>query len=62
MKETLPIALARFANQIVSVCAYLSNFKPILVPSSTITLTDMDEDVDKYFEDLSDTSEIELTD
>ena len=56
LKETLPITLARLSNQIVFVCAYLSNFKPVLVPSSTTTFTDTDEDVDKYFEDLSDTS------
>ena len=62
VKETLPKALARLSNQIVSVCAYLSNFIPVLAPSSTMTLTDTYEDVDKYSEDLSDTSEDKLTD
>ena len=61
LKETLPITLARLSNQIVFVCAYLSNFKPVLVPSSTTSLTDTTEDVDKYFEDLSDTSEDEIS-
>ena len=56
------MTFARLSNQIVSLCAYLSNFKLVLVPSSTVTLTDTDEDVDKYFEDLSDTSEDELAD
>ena len=61
LKETLPITLARLSNQIVFVCAYLSNFKPVLVPSSATTLTDTTEDMDKYFEDLSDTSEDEIS-
>ena len=29
LKNTLPISMARLANQIVSVCAYLSNFKTV---------------------------------
>ncbi len=32
LKHTLPISLARISNQIVCVCAYLSNFKPVIVP------------------------------
>ena len=66
----LPITLAWLSNQIVFVCSYLSDFKPILVPPSTTTTTDTDEDVDKYFEDLDkyfedlldDSSEDELSD
>ena len=30
LKETLPLSLARLSNQIVCVCAFLSNFKPAL--------------------------------
>ena len=29
LKHTLPISLSRLSNQIVFVCAYLSNFKPV---------------------------------
>ena len=31
-KGTIPISMARLANQIVCVCAFLSNFQPALVP------------------------------
>ena len=55
LKQTLPISLARLSNQIVFVCAYLSNFKPVLVPSDTLMQTDVVDD-DKYFEDMSDSS------
>ena len=46
--------MARLANQIICVCAYLSNFKPVLVPSESTTQTENDSDVEDYFEDLSD--------
>ena len=42
LKETQPITLAQLSNQIVFVCAYLSNFKPVLVPPSTTSTTDTD--------------------
>ena len=32
LQETIPNNLARLTNQIVHVCAYLSNFHPALVP------------------------------
>ena len=32
LKHTIPITLAGLSDQIVTVCAFLSNFKPILVP------------------------------
>ena len=32
-KGTIPISMARLANQIVCVCAFLSNFQPALVPT-----------------------------
>ena len=60
LKQTLPITLARLSNQIVCVCAYLSNFKTVLVPpeSTGTILMDNDElDVDDYFEELSDSDE-----
>ena len=46
---TLPISLARLANQIVCVCALLSNFQPALVPPATIP---PDSDIEDYFEGL----------
>ena len=54
LKQTLPISMARLANQIVCVCAYLSNFKPVLVPPESTTQTENDPDVEDYFEELSD--------
>ena len=35
-KQTIPITMARLANQIVCVCAFLSNFQPALVPQLLI--------------------------
>ena len=46
--------MARLANQIICVCAYLSNFKPVLVPPESTTPTENDPDVEDYFDDLSD--------
>ena len=43
----LPISMTRLANQIVSVCAYLSNFKTVLLTSNTMGSEDGME-VDKY--------------
>jgi len=57
LKQTLPISLARLSNQIVFVCAYLSNFKPVLVPPESSTSTESEIDVDKYFEDMTDSDE-----
>lgn len=46
LKETIPINLARLTNQIVHVCAFLSNFQPALVPPPELT---SEADVDEYF-------------
>ena len=51
LTETIPITLSRVTNQIVTVCAYLSNFHPVLVP---VPQGNSEEDVDKYIEMLSD--------
>ena len=32
LKETIPISMAQLANQIVFICAFLTNFLPALVP------------------------------
>lgn len=53
LKQTLPISLARLSNQIVCVCAYLSNFKPVLVPGETSYAAE-DNEVEDYFDELSD--------
>ena len=53
LKHTLPISLARLSNQIVTVCAYLSNFKPVLVPSESTMLTENELDVDDYFGEMT---------
>jgi len=55
--DTIPITLVVIANQIVCVCAYLTNFKPVLVPPHESTLDqdiDLDSDVEDYFAGLSD--------
>ena len=56
LKQILPITFARLSNQIVCVCAYLSNFKPVLIPpeSQSTEQTDSEVEVDDYFADLSD--------
>ena len=57
LKNTIPITMAGIANQIVRVCAYLTNFKPVLVPPHESTLdqdVDLDNDVEDYFAGLSD--------
>ena len=49
LSGTLPISLARLANQIVFVCSCLTNFQPALVPPS---ISDTDADVEEYFKSL----------
>ena len=41
LRGTLPISMTRLANQIVSVCAFLSNMQPALIPQPN---TDTDDD------------------
>ena len=36
LKSPLPLSMSRIANQIVTVCALLMNFQPVLIPVSTI--------------------------
>ena len=66
LKQTLPLSLARISNQVVCVCAYLSNFKPVLVPPEASELVDESAltSVDDYFECLDDSEDSgeELTD
>ena len=51
LKGVIPLSMARITNQIVCICAFLTNFQPALVP---LPLTCTESDVDKYFEQLSD--------
>lgn len=55
LTSTLPISMARLSNQIVCVCAFLSNFHPALVPLPPKDLTDSEADADEYFEQLNET-------
>lgn len=54
LKSTLPLSMIRLANQIVTVCAWLSNFNPVLIPPPADTSTE--EEVASYFNALEDTS------
>lgn len=47
LKGTLPLSLARLVNQIVCICAWLTNFQTVLVPT---TDNPSEEDVDEYLE------------
>ena len=57
LKDTLPLSLARLSNQVVCLCAFLSNFTPVLVPPEAQVNKSDELDVDAYFEGWSDDSE-----
>ena len=50
LKETFPISMSRLVNQVVCVCAFLSNLRPALVPPSQLL---SDSDVEDYLNALS---------
>ena len=52
LKGTLPITMIRIANQIVSVCAWLTNFQPALVPLPSDS--SMEDEVASYFQSIED--------
>ena len=52
LKSTIPILLTCLTNQIISVCAFLTNFQPVLIPFPAEGTGD--GDVESYFEQLSD--------
>lgn len=52
LKDTLPLTLARIANHIVCVCAWLVNFQTVLIPPKFFEEVD---DVEEYFDSYYDT-------
>lgn len=55
--------MIRLVNQIVSVCAWLTNFEPALIPLPSDL--SVEEEVDSYFETIEDSdydADSELTD
>ena len=48
LKGTLPLSLEKLANQILSVCAWLTNFQTVLVLT---TKSSSEEEVDDYLHD-----------
>ena len=56
LKHTIPLNLTGLSDQIVTVCTFLSNFKPVLVPPAELYSEDefdSSSDVEDYFADLS---------
>ena len=51
LKGTIPLSMARLTNQIIFVCAFLTNFQPVLIPLPT---DPDDKDIESYFDQLSD--------
>ena len=58
LKSTIPISLSRLTNQIIYVCAFLTNFQPVLIPLPE----EPDIDVEAYFDQLSDCSDADSSD
>ena len=58
LKSTLPLTMARLANQVICVCAWLTSFQPSLVPlqsqpqSEVTDNDDSDVDVEQYFDSV----------
>lgn len=48
LSGTLPLSMAHIANQVVCVCAWLSNFHPTLIAAPTEIF---ESDVDQYFQE-----------
>lgn len=54
LKSTLPLSMARLANQIVCVCAWLTSFQPSIIPLPVSQDIDSDSEVEDYFNTLYD--------
>ena len=50
LKDTIPLSLARLSNQIIFVCAMLTNFLPVLV---TLSNESSESVVEDYFGQFS---------
>ena len=60
LKHTIPITLAGLSDQIVTVCALLSNFKPVLVPPAELYSEDefdSSSNVEDYFANFSESED-----
>ena len=60
LKHTISITLAGLSNQIVTICAFLSNFKPVLVPPAEPYSEEefnSSSDVNDYFAELSESED-----
>ena len=49
LKSPLPLSMSRIANQIITVCALLVNFQPVLIPVSTTEESDVDDYLEEYY-------------
>ena len=54
LKGVFPISMIRIANQIVCVCAWLTNFQPALIPPPSDSSV---EEVDEYFQKMESESD-----
>ena len=54
LQGTFPISMSRIINQVLCVCAFLTNFMPALVPPPENV---QDREVEDYFQDLSSDSD-----
>ena len=59
LQGNFPLSMSRLANQIVCVCAWLTNFHPALLPPP---IANSETDVEDYFQSLPSDSEMSKTD
>ena len=55
LKGKFPLSMIRLLNQVVCVCAWLTNFQPVLVPPP---MEASDEEISEYFQKLEEDSDI----
>ena len=55
LKGKFPLSMIRLLNQVVCVCAWLTNFQPVLVPPPVEA---SDEEISEYFQKLEEDSDI----
>ena len=61
LRGVFPLKMARLANQIVVVCAYISNFHPARVPPLIITDTHENDEIDLQFDEQSESDVTEIS-